>query len=209
MTAPAPIPAPILVTGFQPFGDNAVNPTALVVERLADQPGLVTAVLPVEYDVCGERFAALVEEHRPAAALCLGLSARTDFILIERVAWNRDESAQADNAGVVREDQEIVPEGPTAYGSTLPVPQVLRELAMAGLPVSFSDHAGGFVCNHLFYRARHWIETNDLDLPMGFIHLPPLPEQVAGQLGRRGLALDGQELAVRTLVAMLQRALTV
>lgn len=201
------VTAPILLTGFQPFGEHAVNPTALLMERLAGGPGVVTAVLPVEYDVCGEVFAALVAEHRPMAALCFGLAARSDYIKIERLAWNRDESEQADNAGVVRTDAPIVADGPTAYGSALPIPTLMRELAIAGLPVTFSDFAGGFVCNHLFYRARHLIETQGLDLPMGFVHLPPLPEQVADEPGRIGLPLDRQELAVRTLVGLLCQGL--
>lgn len=203
--------APILLTGFETFGEHAVNPTALVMEALAGDPGVVTAILPVEYDLCGERLAALVEEHRPAAVLCFALSPRTDFVQIVRIAWNRDEAAQPDNAGVVREDQPIVPDGPTAYGSTLPVPQMMRGLAMAGVPVTFSDFAGGFVGNHLFYRARHWIETRWMpetgtDLPLGFIHMPPLPVQVEGMSNRSGLALDRQILAARTLVAMLRDA---
>jgi len=199
---------PILLTGFQPFGEHAINPTAVLMERLAGSPGVVTAVVPVEYDLCGEVFAALVEQHQPLAAVCFGLSARTDFIQIERVAWNRDESEQPDNAGVVREDMPIVPDGPTCYGSALPIPALMQELAYAGLPVTFSDFAGGFVCNHLFYRARHLIETRGLDLPMGFVHMPPLPEQMADLPGRVGLSLDRQELAVRTLVGLLRRALT-
>ena len=198
---------PILLTGFQPFGEHAINPTAALMERLAGSPGVVTAVLPVEYDVCGEAFEALVDRHQPLAAVCFGLSARTDFIQIERIAWNRDESEQPDNAGVVREDMPIAPEGPTCYGSGLPVPKLMQELAFAGLPVTFSDFAGGFVCNHLFFRARHLIETRGLDLPMGFVHMPPLPEQVADQPRRAGLSLDRQELAVRTLVGALHRAL--
>lgn len=198
---------PILLTGFQPFGEHAINPTAALMERLAGSPGVVTAVLPVEYDVCGEAFEALVDRYQPVAAVCFGLSARTDFIQIERIAWNRDESEQPDNAGVVREDTPIAPEGPTCYGSGLPVPKLMQELAFAGLPVTFSDFAGGFVCNHLFFRARHLIETRGLDLPMGFVHMPPLPEQVADQPRRAGLSLDRQELAVRTLVGALHRAL--
>ncbi|NYZ12977.1 pyrrolidone-carboxylate peptidase [Azospirillum sp. RWY-5-1] len=199
--------APILLTGFGPFGDNAVNPTMLLMERMAALEGVVTGVLPVEYGTCADAFAALVERHQPAAALCFGLSARTDFILIERIAWNRDESDKPDNAGVVRDDVAIVEDGPTAYGAGVPIPALLQTLARAGLPVSFSDHAGGYVCNHLFYRARHLIETRGLDLPMAFLHVPPLPEQVADQPGRRGLPLDSLVLAARTAVAMLRRGM--
>ena len=199
--------APILVTGFRPFGERTVDPTALVMDRLAQQPGIVAATLPPLYDACGEEFAALLDAHRPMAALCFALSERTDFIQIERLAWNRDESDQPDEAGTVREDTVIVPGGPAAYGSTLPVPRVMRELAMAGLPVTFSDFAGGFLGNHLFYRARHAIETAGLDVPMGFFHMPLLPDQARATKGRSGLSLDRQELAVRTLAGMLRRAL--
>jgi len=199
--------APILLTGFQPFGPHAVNPTSLLMERLAGAEGVVTAVLPVEYDVCGDAFAALVEEHEPAAVLSFGLAFRTESVLIERLAWNRDESEQADTAGVVREDAPIVEDGPTAYGIGIPVPLLLRTLAAAGLPVGLSDHAGGFVCNHLYYRARHVIETRGLDLPMAFLHVPPLPEQVAGQSGRSGLPLERLEVGVRVLVDVLHQGL--
>ncbi len=200
--------APILLTGFRPFGEEgAVDPTALLMERLAGETGVVTAVLPSLYDVCGDAFASLLDQHRPLSALCFARSERTDYIQIERLAWNCDDDEQADEAGTVRSDQAIVPGGPSAYGSTLPVPRVMRELAMVGLPVTFSDFSGGFLGNHLFYRARHAIETAGLDVPMGVFHMPLLPEQAGSIPGRRGLPLDRQELAVRTLVVMLRQAL--
>ncbi|MBP2229868.1 pyroglutamyl-peptidase [Azospirillum agricola] len=199
--------APILLTGFQPFGDRTVDPTALLMERLAGEPGVVTATLSPLYDVCGEEMAALLDRHRPMAVLAFALSERTDSIRIERLAWNRDESAQADAAGTLREEHAIVADGPTAYGSTLPVPRVMRELAMAGLPVTFGDFSGGFLGNHLFYRTRHIIETAGMDAPMGFFHMPPLPDEAQAVRERRGLALERQELAGRVLVDMLRRAL--
>ncbi|MBV5336247.1 pyrrolidone-carboxylate peptidase, partial [bacterium] len=100
-------------------------------------------------------------------------------------------------------------DGPTAYGCSLPIPELMRTLALAGAPVSFSDNAGGFVCNHLFYTARHHIETQGLYLPMAFIHTPPLPEQVADRPSRRGLPLDRLETAARAVVAWLRRGLNV
>jgi pyroglutamyl-peptidase len=200
---------PILLTGFQPFGGHGVNPTALLMERLSGMAGIVTAVLPVEYGTCSEAFAALVRRHRPVAAICFGLSADSDAIRIERIAGNRDETARPDNAGVVRDGLAIVEDGPVRYGSTLPVPTLMRALTAAGLPVAASDCAGGYVCNHLFYRARHLIETQALDLPLGFVHMPPLPEQLAGAPGRQGLPLDRQELAARIMVVALGRWLQV
>jgi pyroglutamyl-peptidase len=197
-------PAPILLTGFEAYGGFAVNPTALLMEAMAGDEGVATAVLPVEYDVCALRFAELIEAHAPSAVLAFGMAARSDFLVVERIAWNRDESLSPDNAGTVREDQAIVEDGPTAYGCGVPVPFLLRALAQAGLPVTFGDHAGGFICNHLFYRARHHIETAGLDLPMAFLHVPPLPEQVEEQKGRHGMPLERMIVAARATVAFLR-----
>lgn len=201
------MPPPILLTGFEPFGADDRNPTALLMERMAGAEGVVTAVLPVVYGACADAFAELLERHAPMAAIAFGMARRSDFILIERLAWNRDESDQPDNAGVVRDDHAIAEDGPTAYGSGIPVPVLLQTLARAGLPVSFSDHAGGYVCNHLYYAARHRIASAGLDVPMAFLHVPPLPEQVADEPGRRGLPLDRLQLAARTAVDLLRRGL--
>jgi len=189
---------PILLTGFQPFGGHAVNPTMLLMDRLAGTEGVVTATLPVEYDRCGDAFAALLDQHRPSAALCFGLSYRTDVVRVERVARNRDETDQPDNTGIVRTDDVIAADGPESYPCGLPVPRLLAALAAAGVPADVSDDAGGFVCNHLYYRARHLIETRGLCLPMAFIHVPPLPEHCTDRVG--GLAIETLEAGVRALV---------
>ncbi|BAI73451.1 pyrrolidone-carboxylate peptidase [Azospirillum sp. B510] len=223
-----PVTPPILITGFAPFGSFpdgasdqspdhiqdhlpahpwAADQTALLMERLAREPGVVTATLPPVYDVCGEVFAALLAEHRPLAALGFACLETSDYIRLERLAWNRDESPLPDATGTVREHADIVADGPTAYGSTLPVPRVMRELSMAGLPVTFGDFSGGFLGNHLFYRARHIIESAGLDVPYGFFHMPPLPERAAALRRFGGLSLERQELTVRTLVGMLRGAL--
>lgn len=198
---------PVLLTGFEPFGGETVNPTALLMERMAAVEGVVTAVLPVEYVTAAAAFRAAVARHQPMAVLSFGMNGASDFVLVEQIAWNRDECDATDNAGVVHGDDAIVEDGPTAYGTGMPVPFLVRTLAMAGVPVAMSDHAGGFVCNHLFYQARHWIETEGLDLPMAFLHVPPLPEQVADQAGRRGLSLDRLEAGAMALVAALRQAL--
>lgn len=199
---------PILVTGFERFGGYDVNPTEAMLEGLAAEPGIVTAVLPVVYATVAERFIALLDEHKPAAVLSFGVSEKTDFIVIERLAWNVDNSATPDNDGEVRQDVPIVEDGPTAYGGTLPVPNLVRELAIAGLPVTFGDHAGGFLCNHLFYRARHHMETVGPALPMAFLHVPPFPHQLGQQMGRQGMTLDRHVLAARTAVAWVRRNLS-
>lgn len=183
-------PGEVLVTGFGPFGGQAVNPSGLLAERMAQIPGVVSAVLPVSYAGATAAFIDLVKTRKPIAALCFGLSMRTDSVLIERLAWNRDESDAPDDDGAVREDVEIVAGGRTAYGATVPLPELMRVLAFAGLPTAVSDHAGGYVCNHFYYQAQHHLLTEGVYLPLAFIHVPPLPEQVADQPGRCGLSLD-------------------
>lgn len=189
---------PILLTGFQPFGSNAVNPTMLLMDRLAGTEGVVTATLPVEYGASGDAFEALLDQHRPAAALCFGLAYKTDVLLVERIAWNRDQTAQADNTGTVRTGAVIVEGAPPAYGCGFPVPLLVRALAGAGVPVSLSDDAGGYVCNHLYFRARHAVATRGLGTPVAFIHVPPLPEHCTDRVG--GLAIERLEAGVRALV---------
>jgi pyroglutamyl-peptidase len=165
----------ILVTGFGPFGPNGENPTALLMDRLAGRDGIVTAVLPVEYRTSILRFEALLTEHRPDAAIAFGLAAKSDRILIERVALNLDDAILPDNAGLLRQGERIAGDGPVGYWSTLPVDRLIAALQSAGLPASGSGHAGGYVCNHLFYGVRHGLECAGSAMPMGLIHVPPLP----------------------------------
>lgn len=165
---------PLLLTGFAAFGPHDTNPTAHLMARLNGTRGLVTAVLPVEYDAAATVLADRITRHRPAAVIAFGLAFSAEHILIERVALNLDDAPYPDNAGVSRNGSHIVPDGPVGYWSTLPVEALLAGLAAAGLPVAASSHAGGYVCNHLFYRTRHHIESLGLDLPMGFVHVPPL-----------------------------------
>lgn len=193
----------ILVTGFERFGPNDLNPSALLMDRLSGMDGVVAAVLPVEYGTSVARFEALLERHRPDAAIAFGLARCTDRIRLERVALNLDEAAAPDNAGVVRNGLRIAEDGPVGYWSTLPVDPMIAALEAAGLPAMGSGHAGGYVCNHLFYGVRHGIERRGSAMPMGFVHLPPLPGQVAGEAGRTGMDLDAQERAAVILLDIL------
>ena len=193
----------ILVTGFERFGPNDLNPTALLMDRLAGREGVVAAVLPVEYHTSVRRFEALLDEHRPDAAVAFGLARSFDRIRVERVALNLDEATVPDNAGVLRCGLRIVEDGPVGYWSTLPVDRLIDALDRAGLPAAASGHAGGYVCNHLFYGVRHGIERRGSAMPMGFVHLPPLPGQVAGEAGRTGMDLDAQERAAVILLDTL------
>ncbi len=169
----------ILLTGFTPFGDHAVNPSALIVEALFDRPDITGVVLPTIYQTAGDQLIALVHELQPTAIVMLGVAARRTAINLERFALNVDDAAIPDNADDLRCGQPIVAEGPPAYITTLPITAMQTALQAQSIPVTISNHAGAYVCNHLFYVARHAIESAPRPIPCGFIHVP----QIDGENG--------------------------
>jgi len=178
----------ILLTGFNPFGTVKINPSQLVVETLAQRPArplgadLVTEILPTAYIEAGDRITHLIRHHRPDSIICLGVAEGTPAIRLERVALNLDDAELPDNTGLLRQGSPIVLDGPAAYWSTLPLEQMRRALARQGIPAAISNHAGTYLCNHVFYRARHEVEQLRLPSPCGFIHLPALLEPAAGRV---------------------------
>jgi pyroglutamyl-peptidase len=164
---------PILVTGFEPFGAHRTNPSEQVVRTLTARPGLVGAVLPVSYRRAEARLDALLEAMQPSALLLLGLAAG-GVIRLERVARNLDQAEACDEDGELRCGRAVSDCGPPEHASTLPLEGFAAALARLSLPVAWSSDAGGFLCNHVFYRAREWLERRRLAIPCGFVHLPPL-----------------------------------
>jgi pyroglutamyl-peptidase len=166
-----------LVTGFTTFGEHEVNPSRLIVEALAQRRSDVwTAVLPVEYRISGELICDLIRQYQPDAVMMLGLAAKRSAINLERFALNVDDASVPDNAGELRNGQIIVDSGPAAYVSTLPLDAMRSTLAARDVPVVVSNHAGAYLCNHVFYVVRHYLEQAGLNMPCGFIHVPEAGE---------------------------------
>jgi pyroglutamyl-peptidase len=174
MPGPRPAtPAPTcLLTGFEPFGGDAFNPSWEIAARLAGwevppwpdpAPGAPAPPLAVVRSVrlpCvfGEALAALdeaLERHRPVAVIALGLAASRHEISVERVAINVDDARIPDNAGRQPIDAPVCAEGPAAYWSSLPIKAIVAALREAGIPAAVSQSAGTFVCNHVFYGLAH------------------------------------------------------
>lgn len=199
---------PILVTGFTPFAGLADNPSAVVVEHLADKgvPGVAVAtrLIDVVWATADRDLLSALDEVRPAAVVCFGLARGRDAVNLERFAVNVDDSATPDNAGALRRGVPIVVDGPAAYATTLPLAAMGKALADEGLPVRFSNHAGAFLCNHAFYTVQHRQALAGARVPAGFVHLPPLPPHPGA------LAAEAQcraaELIVATLAAHLGAA---
>jgi pyroglutamyl-peptidase len=198
----------ILLTGFRRFANLEVNPTERLMEQVAALPGAFggaevhTAVLDVDYVRCEEQFVQAVEGARPEAVIAFGVYLGADDLRLERIAVNVDEASIPDTAGLRRSGQRIVEDGPVGYWSTLPLEEMQRALRHAGLAAVLSNHAGTYMCNHIFYYGRHWFETRGLAVPVGFVHVPPLPEGLpTGESRQQGMALETLLQAAHLCVA--------
>jgi len=152
VTLPAPT---VLLTGFEPFGGDARNPSEEAVLAL---DGAVVAghrvaarVLPCVFGLARDRLLHALAETRPAVAICTGLAAGRQGLTVERVAINVDDARIPDNVGARPVDRPVRDGGPAAYFSTLPIKAIARAWREAGLPGAVSQSAGTFVCNHVFY----------------------------------------------------------
>ena len=195
----------ILVTGFQPFGGQDVNPALEAVRALPSQvmgADILRVEVPVTYEHAASTVAAAVAEHEPDAVVCVGQAAGRPCVTVERVAINVDDCEAADNAGVVRSDVAICADGPAAYFATLPVRDMVRAVEEAGLPCRISDTAGTYVCNHLMYSMLHLASSERPSMLAGFVHVPLLHEQtIRGDM--RGKASMSKDDIVASLTAML------
>ncbi|MDM0045306.1 pyroglutamyl-peptidase I [Variovorax dokdonensis] len=205
----------VLVTGFEPFDADRINPSWEAARRLDGWQcdlgeGKGAAVvharrMPCVFGAALTALDAAIDELQPDLVLCLGLAGGRSEITPERVAINVDDGRICDNAGCQPIDQPVVPGAPAGYFSSLPIKAVVNALRAAGIPASVSNSAGTFVCNHLFFGLMHRMATRPSRPGMrgGFIHVPLLPEQAARLPGALpSLALDtlveGLRISVRT-----------
>lgn len=171
----------ILVTGFDPFGGENINPALEVIKLLPKKIGnneIRVLEIPTVRKKSVEKIKKEIENYNPDYILSIGQAGGRADISIERVAINIDDYRIPDNEGNQPVDEKIFENGMNAYFSNLPIKAILNELRKAGIPSSISNTAGTFVCNHVFYGVRHLIETEFKDKKSGFIHIPYLPEQV-------------------------------
>ena len=195
----------ILVTGFDPFGGEAINPAWEAVKELegymVNDYKVVTKMVPtVRYDSVNAVKQA-VEEHHPEAIMLVGQAGGRPDITVERIAINIDDFRIADNKGNQPKDEFIVEGGAPAYFATLPIKDMVSGLQHQGIPASISNTAGTFVCNHIFYGVAH--EVANTNIRCGFVHIPYLPEQVVTKPGQPSMAknivVEGLQSMVNTI----------
>jgi len=196
----------VLLTGFEPFNKETVNPAWEAVRALEGWTGDGFAVqvrqLPCVFGEAIRVMQESIAQLEPAVVIAVGQAGGRVDMSIERVAINVDDAPIPDNAQRQLIDEPIVEGGPAAYFSTLPIKAIVSQLRSAGVPASVSQTAGTFVCNHLFYGLMH--HTVNMPVKAGFIHIPYLPEQAVRHLGMASMALSE---VVRGLKVAVEAAL--
>jgi pyroglutamyl-peptidase len=208
MAAHARATRTVLVTGFEPFGGQTVNPSELAARaidgRIIAGRHVHGVVLPCLFGEAEAGLARALRARRPELVICTGEAGGRREITIERVAINVDDARIPDNAGRQPIDRPIAPRGPVGYWSTLPIKAIVAALTGEGIPAAVSQTAGTFVCNHLFYSLMRSLARRR-GVRGGFVHLPFLPEQVAKGRTRRerapSMPLDRIVAALHTVIA--------
>lgn len=199
----------VLVTAFEPFGGETLNPSWEAVRALdskqIDNARIVARQLPVVFsDVLGVLYAA-IDEVQPDLILSVGQAGGRSDITVERIGINVDDARIPDNAGQQPVDEPIVADGPAGYFSTLPIKAIVTSLRAAGIPASVSQTAGTFTCNRVMYGLLHRLHTQGNRVRGGFVHIPYMPEQAAQHPGAPSMSRDNVmqalEIAIRVSLA--------
>lgn len=196
----------VLLTGFEPFDREPINPSweaARALDAWSCGPAIVHARrIPCVFGLALRELDAAIDELKPELVICVGQAGGRSEITPERVAINVDDGRIGDNAGSQPVDVPVVPDAPAAYFSSLPIKAIVRDLRAVGIPASVSNTAGTFVCNHLFFGLMHRIATRPVgEMRGGFIHVPYLPQQASRMAGVPSLPLDLIVEALRVAAA--------
>lgn len=174
----------VLITGFDPFGGEKINPALEAVMALPDTIGDVEVIKLEIPTVFGKSLATIREaviKHQPDIIISVGQAGGRFGISPERVAINVDDARIKDNEGNQPIDIKVVENGEAAYFSNLPIKAMTQAMVNAGIPASVSNSAGTFVCNHVMYGILHMIHTEYPHMRGGFIHVPYIPAQVTNK----------------------------
>ena len=197
----------ILVTGFDPFGGDKVNPALEAVKSL---PSVIHGAeirwveIPTVFYKSAEVLEAEIVLYQPDVVLCIGQAGGRASLTPERVAINQDDARIPDNQGNQPIDTPIRLDGEAAYFSTLPIKAMVQAINEVGLPATVSNTAGTFVCNHLMYQALYLADKKFPNMRAGFMHIPYMTEQVVNKPNTASMCLRdivrGIEAAIGAVV---------
>ncbi|WP_124057513.1 pyroglutamyl-peptidase I [Vaginisenegalia massiliensis] len=197
----------ILVTGFDPFGGEAINPAIEAVKQLPNTikgAEIIKLEIPTVFHQSARVMREKALEVRPDVILNIGQAGGRAELTPERVAINQDDARIPDNEGNQPIDVAIQADGESAYFSTLPIKAMVEAIRQAGLPAAVSNSAGTFVCNHIMYQSLYLAATELEGTKAGFMHIPYMTQQVVDKANQPSMSLDdivrGIEVAIEAIV---------
>lgn len=171
----------VLITGFDPFGGEKINPATEAVKLLPKEINgakIITKIVPTVFKKSHEVLFETIENENPDITICIGQAGGRYQISVERVAINIDDARIEDNEKNQPIDKKIYEDGEPAYFATIPIKAMVNNIKKANIPASISNTAGTFVCNHLMYGALYYAAKKKPEMKAGFIHIPYIVEQV-------------------------------
>lgn len=197
----------ILVTGFDPFGGEDINPSIEAVKKLPENIAgaeIIKLEVPTVIGKSIEKIKEKLEEVHPDVVLSIGQAGGRTDIGVERIGINCDDCKIKDNEGNQPIDEKIIKDGPAAYFSTLPIKAMVKNIKAGGVPASVSNTTGTFICNHVLYGVLHLQASKYKEMRAGFIHIPFLPEQVVEKKNMPSMTIEtivkGLTLAIEAIV---------
>ena len=195
----------VLVTGFEPFGGEEINPSWEAVKALPEELNgatLLKVQLPVSFKRVREILPRLITKEGPDIVLLTGQAGGRPNVTVERVAINVMDSTMPDNDGFKPEDEPVFEGAPDAYFATIPIKAVVKALRKAGIPAGVSNTAGTYVCNTAMFTALHTIAVAGMETKAGFIHVPFSHAQ-ALEKPRPSMAQETINKAIRRALELL------
>lgn len=193
----------ILITGFDPFGGESINPAEEAVKRLKDEINgakIIKLTIPTVREKSLKAIEEAIQNHNPDIVISIGQAGGRFDITPERIAINIDDFRITDNEGNQPTDEPVRTDGEIAYVTSLPVKAMVEHMKENGVPASVSYTAGTFVCNHVMYGVLYMIDKRYPNIKGGFIHIPYTTSQVIDKRNMPYMSLDeivkGLELAI-------------
>jgi pyroglutamyl-peptidase len=198
----------ILVTGFDPFGGEKVNPAIEAVKRLPDTisgADIIKLEIPTVVYKSLKTIDAAIAKYNPDTIISIGQAGGRPDITVERVGINCNDCRIPDNEGNQPIDEPVYADGPDAYFSLLPIKSMVAKIQSVGIPASVSDTAGTFICNHVLYGVRYLCEHKYPGKKSGFMHIPYMTSQAVGKRNTPSMSLDE---IVKGLTAAIEAVVT-
>ncbi|MDR5585919.1 MULTISPECIES: pyroglutamyl-peptidase I [Clostridium] len=197
----------VLITGFDPFGGESINPALEAVKKLPNtisNAEIIKLEIPTVFKKSLEKIEENILAHKPDIVISIGQAGGRFGITPERVAINIDDARIEDNEKNQPIDLKVFEDGENAYFATLPIKAMVKEMQEAGIPSSVSNSAGTFVCNHVMYGVLYMINKKYPNIKGGFIHVPYIPSQVVNKPNMPSMSIEdiskGLELSIKAAV---------